>query len=113
MRTFEEPTTSDTVVLRRPELLRPSTARLLLGGVLAGAFCVGSVVVTLSYGGSGGHVRAAVLHGVIVAVPAAVGLWASSRTIYKPFGHLLLAAGLLWSLATLAEANQSILYSFG
>src|SRR4051794_37267328 len=38
MRAFEEPTTSDTVVLRRPELLRPSTRRAVVGGVLAGAF---------------------------------------------------------------------------
>src|SRR3954451_10192735 len=113
MRIFEEPATSDTVVLRRPEMLRRSSGRTVVGGVLAGAFCMGSVAVTLSGGTSGGHVRAAVLHGVIVAVAAGVGLWASSRTIYKRFGHLLLAAGLLWSLATLAEAHPSVLYSFG
>src|SRR3954466_419126 len=113
MRIFDEPATSDTVVLRRPEMLRRSSGRTVVGGVLAGAFCIGSVAVTLSAGTSGGHVRAAVLHGVIVAVAAGVGLWASSRTIYKRFGHLLLAAGLLWSLATLAEADQSVLYSLG
>ena len=42
-----------------------------------------------------------------------VGIWTVSRSIYTRFGWLLIACGIVWSFATLAESGQSLLYSLG
>jgi signal transduction histidine kinase len=72
-----------------------------------------SVAITLTSDASGDHLRAAVLHAVIVLVPIGVGMWAVLRPRHRRFGWLLIGCGVVWSLATLAESNSSIPYSIG
>jgi hypothetical protein len=102
--------------LALPAAAVPSTARqerrhaYLLAGfaVLGGTRCNLTVALTLSGAGlPGPRDRAAFL----LAVPVAVGVFAASRRRHRRFGWLLIASGLLWSLATLAESRYSLAYS--
>jgi signal transduction histidine kinase len=61
--------------------------------------------------GPDGLVAAA--RGLTVAVPVAVGIWAWHKHPDEPFGRLLVAAGLAWSLTTLAESDDDVVYSTG
>src|SRR4051794_30586348 len=79
-------------------------------GVLATA---GSVAITLSSTPSDREVMAALLHGVIVAVPVALGCAALARRSDDRFALLLVLAGLLWSTTALAESDDAVLYSLG
>jgi signal transduction histidine kinase len=56
---------------------------------------------------------AAVARGLMVAMPIAVGLYAWHRRPGERFGPLLVAAGFGWFLTTLAESDQSLVYSVG
>ena len=49
----------------------------------------------------------------MVAVPIAVGLYAWHRRPDERFGPLLVAAGFGWFLTTLAESDDSLVYSIG
>jgi signal transduction histidine kinase len=80
-----------------------------LGGVLT---CV-SVVVTVLGHDSGDTALIASLRALMVAVPIAVGCYAWNRRPNERFGPLLVVAGVLWFLTTLAEADSSVLYSVG
>jgi signal transduction histidine kinase len=83
----------------------------------AGALGVGltalTVVVTAGHSSSDHPELAAVARGAIVAVPIAVGLYASARPPYARFGWMLTLIGAGWSLAALAESTNSIAYSTG
>ncbi len=48
-----------------------------------------------------------------VAAPLAVGVFALQRPHFERFGALLVAAGCVWFLATLANSDDSTLYSIG
>jgi signal transduction histidine kinase len=48
-----------------------------------------------------------------VAAPIAVGLFALHRPPFERFGTLLLVAGFVWFLTTLANADDATLYSIG
>ncbi|HEU0024852.1 MAG TPA: histidine kinase [Thermoleophilaceae bacterium] len=56
---------------------------------------------------------AATARALMVAVPVAAGLYACYRRPDERFGPLLVAAGFGWSLTTLAESSNEVLYSVG
>ena len=49
----------------------------------------------------------------MVAIPIAVGLYAWNQEPWERFGKLLVAAGFAWSLTTLAQSSDDVLYSAG
>ena len=55
----------------------------------------------------------AVARMLTVAAPIAVGLFALHRPPFARFGGLLLVAGFVWFLTTLANADDATLYSIG
>ena len=48
-----------------------------------------------------------------VAVPLAVGALRAAPAAFERFGGLLVAAGSVWFLTTLANADDATLYSIG
>ena len=56
---------------------------------------------------------AAVVHALMVALPAAVALAALARNAHDRFARALLVIALLWSATALAEASDATLYSLG
>ena len=56
---------------------------------------------------------AAIARALMVAMPVAVGLYAWHRRPDERFGPLLVAAGFGWFLTTLAESDESFVYSVG
>jgi signal transduction histidine kinase len=80
-----------------------------LGAVLT---CV-SVVVTVSGHDAGDTALIASVRALMVVVPIAVGCYAWRRRPNERFGPLLVVAGFLWCLTTLAESDSSVLYSIG
>lgn len=85
-----------------------------MAGVAAG---VGStalaVAVTASQTGSAHPWLAAFARGTIVAVPVAVGLYATTRPPYARLGRVLALVGVAAGLAALAESTDSVAYSAG
>jgi signal transduction histidine kinase len=85
-------------------------ASLALGGA---ALTAVTVAVTLA-GMDATHAEfAAAGRALMVIVPVAVGCYAWHRGPHRRFGLLLLAAGFGWFLTTLAESDNSVLYSTG
>jgi signal transduction histidine kinase len=85
-------------------------AALALGGV---ALTAVTVAVTLA-GVDATHAElAAAGRALMVIVPVAVGCYAWYRGPHRRFGLLLIAAGFGWFLTTLAESDNSLLYSTG
>ena len=84
-------------------------ATAALGAVLT---CI-SVVVTVSGHDSGDTALVASVRALMVAVPVAVGCYAWHRRPTERFGPLLIVAGFLWFLTTLAESDSSVVYSVG
>ena len=58
-------------------------------------------------------IAAAMARALMVAMPIAVGLYAWHRRPDERFGPLLVAAGFGWFLTTLAESDDSLVYSLG
>jgi len=83
---------------------------LFAAGVLASA---AAVAITLDGAPPDQQATAAVLHGVIVAVPVALGCAALARRPDDRFAMLLVLAGFLWSTTALAESGDAVLYSLG
>ena len=69
--------------------------------------------VTLSGSQSGNPALDAEIRAAIIAAPIAVGLYAWYRKPWARFGKLLVVAGFAWSLTTLAQSNNDVLYSAG
>jgi signal transduction histidine kinase len=59
------------------------------------------------------RVTSAVVHALGIALPIGLGLFRLSRRGDDRFAWLLVGAGVLWSLTSLAEADNSVLYSTG
>jgi len=57
--------------------------------------------------------RYAVLNALMILVPIGVGVYATQRAAHRRFGRFLIAAGLVWSTAALAQADSSLAYSVG
>ena len=62
---------------------------------------------------SGPPTVTALVYGLMVAAPVAVGAYAWHREPESRFGALLVLAGLVWSLTILSEADSAVLYSLG
>src|SRR4051794_6401293 len=84
-------------------------------GVLAtaGVLCAATVAFSLAAAPSSDRVLATVVHGLMVAVPAGVGLAVLRRRPGDRFALLLLASTLLMSVTTAAVSNDSLAYSIG
>src|SRR3954454_20789407 len=85
-------------------------------GVLATAavaLCAVTVAFSLAAAPSGDRALATVVHGLMVAVPAGVGLAVLRRRPGDRFALLLLASTLLMSVTTAAVSNDSLAYSIG
>jgi signal transduction histidine kinase len=80
------------------------------GGVVLSAI---TVAVTLAGVDGDGAGFAAAGRALMVLVPVAVGCYAWQRRPDQPFGLLLIAAGFGWFLTTLAESDNSVVYSVG
>lgn len=88
--------------------------RLLVFAGLGALMC--GLIVALSLTGSAPESErqlAALAYTLTAAIPIAVGLYFWYRQPQNRFGLMLVAAGLGWSLATLAESDSSFLYSVG
>jgi signal transduction histidine kinase len=73
----------------------------------------GAVVIAAVAAPPDRQVVAALLHGLVVAVPVAVGCVELARRPTDRFALLLVAAGLLWATTALAESGDAIAYSAG
>jgi signal transduction histidine kinase len=83
---------------------------LAAAGVVATA---GAVVIAVQGAPPGREAVAGLLHGMVVAVPVALGCAELARRPGDRFALLLVVAGLLWSTTALAESSDEILYSAG
>jgi signal transduction histidine kinase len=72
-----------------------------------------AMAIALSTPGPGDRALAAVGRALVVAVPVGVGVWAWRRRPDDRFGRLLVAAGFVWFLPTLAESSNDVVYSAG
>ncbi len=75
--------------------------------------CAAAIGLTLAGSQSSNPVLDAEIRATIIAAPIAVGLYAWYREPWARFGKLLVAAGFAWSLTTLAESSNEVLYSSG
>ena len=87
--------------------------RIAAAAALGAVLTCASVVVTAFGHASGDTVLVASVRALMVAVPIAVGCYAWHRRPNERFGPLLITAGILWFLTTLAESDSSVLYSIG
>src|SRR5689334_19996793 len=72
-----------------------------------------SVLVAVTGAAPGDRVVAGIAHGLLVAVPAGVGLAVLSRRPGDRFGRLLLLAAGLWALTSLVLTSSELTYSIG
>jgi signal transduction histidine kinase len=77
------------------------------------AACAAAVAVTLAGSQSSNPALDAQIRAVIIAVPITAGLFVWYRDPWRRFGKLLVAAGFAWSLTTLAQSSNDVLYSSG
>jgi signal transduction histidine kinase len=91
----------------------PSRLTLALVAAAGVALCVVSVAVVLSTPGPGDRPLIALGYALVIAVPVAVGLWTWYARSENRFGRLLVAAGFLWFLPTLASSGNELVYSIG
>jgi signal transduction histidine kinase len=90
--------------------LAPAAIAVL--AVAAAALSAGAVLLTLAEAPAEDRVWIAVVRGLVVAAPMAVGLATLWRRPDR-FAAVLVAAGALWSLTVLAESHDATLYSAG
>jgi signal transduction histidine kinase len=81
--------------------------------IVAVAMCAVTGVVTASGSSSESAWLQAVARMLTVAAPLAVGIFALRRPPFARFGGLLVIAGGVWFLTTLANAQDATLYSIG
>jgi signal transduction histidine kinase len=93
----------------RPARLLPKFAVGFAAAVLSAAVAA----VSLSNAASSEPAVAAIFSVALVAIPAAVGIYAWARNPELPFGRMLTTTGLLWGLASFAGSANPELYSLG
>src|SRR3954453_7956303 len=90
---------------------RPRTrAEIGLAGCL---LTLGAVALVLIETAPRDQVAAALTHALGISLPIGLGLFRLSRSGTDRFAWLLVFIGLLWSLVTLAESSNEVLYSVG
>ncbi len=88
--------------------------RAALGIGIAATALATVAAAAIAAEGAGGHPElVAAGRAAIVGVPCAVGLYAWYRGLGQRFGPLLVAAGGVWLVATLAESNDPAAYTTG
>ena len=96
--------------------IRVNSAPLARGVALcAAAIAMCAVTGPLTASGSSSEYAwlEAFVRMLTVAAPIAVGVFALHRPPFERFGELLIAAGSLWFLTTLANSDDATLYSIG
>jgi signal transduction histidine kinase len=91
----------------------PRSALPIAAGVASMAVCGLAVALVAATTPSDERFARALLEGLIVGVPLAVGLYATRTARTLRFGMTLMAAGVAWSLTALAQSSDSLLYSAG
>src|SRR3954469_4817721 len=74
---------------------------------------IASVLVAVTGAAPGERVVAGIAHGLLVGVPAGVGLAVLARRPGDRFARLLLASAGLWALSTLVLTSNDLTYSVG
>src|SRR3954449_4319403 len=93
---------------------RRTVAGIGLALVLAGCLLTAGTVVLDATDSSRSHRALAILaHALCAALPIALGLFRLSKRRGDRFARLLIATGLVWSATTLAQSDDSTLYSIG
>src|SRR3954468_5048070 len=82
-------------------------------GVVAAAICAGAVAIVASAAPAEQRFLRALTEALIIGLPVAVGLYATSSPRTVRFGRLLIGAGFVWALTALAESSESLPYSIG
>jgi signal transduction histidine kinase len=90
-----------------------SSLTFALAAAAGAGLCALSAVLVLSTAGPGDRPLIALGYLVVIGVPIGVGLWAWSAKPESRFGALLVAAGFLWFLPTLAASSSEVVYSIG
>jgi signal transduction histidine kinase len=85
----------------------------VVGGAVATVICAVAVVQVASSTPPNQRFARALLEGLVVGVPLAVGLDATRNAHTRRFGLLLIAAGAAWSLTAFGESPDSLPYSLG
>jgi len=101
-----------------PESVPPGSATALTTrrarSLGVAGFALAVMTTLVSYAGDDPHhVGAAVMRGASVLLPIAVGLEIWTRLPYQRFGRLLVVAGVLAFLASLAGSDNEVIYSLG
>jgi signal transduction histidine kinase len=100
-------------ILGRREGKTPKPGVRALVAAAAAALCAGVVAVVLAGAPPDERVGAAVVFGLLVATPTAVGLVVWNVRSDDRFARLLLVTGAMFSLTALAQSGNSVLYSIG
>jgi signal transduction histidine kinase len=93
---------------------RPVSSRSVYAlGAIAAILCALAVLEVLLAAPQEEALDRAVLEGLVVGVPMAVGLYALRSPHQTRFGWILLGTGAAWSLTALGESSDSLPYSIG
>jgi signal transduction histidine kinase len=82
-------------------------------GVVAAAICAGAAAIVASAAPADQRFIRALTEALIIGLPVAVGLYATSSPRTLRFGLSLIGAGVVWSLTALAASSESLPYSIG
>jgi signal transduction histidine kinase len=96
-----------------PRVRLPGAALRVATGVVAAGICAVAVVMVASGAPPDERFSRGLTGALIIGLPVAVGLYATTSARTFRFGLLLVGAGLVWSLTALAESPQSLPYSIG
>jgi signal transduction histidine kinase len=88
-------------------------APLAGAGALGLALAAAAVALPVAEAAPDDRALSAVIHGLVVLTPVAVGLTVLVRRGSDRFAVLLVGAGMLWSTTVLAESSEPTLYSLG
>ena len=100
---------------RSPHARPPDATSRISSRCSAAAIAMCAITGALTASGSSSNYAwlEALVRMLTVAAPIAVGLFALHRPPFERFGALLIAAGCVWFLTTLAGAEDATLYSIG
>jgi signal transduction histidine kinase len=100
-----------------PSLDGPETIGLGLAfwlvGLLGLALTVMTMTIVLTTSGPGDRPLIAVGRALVIAIPVGVGLLLWRYRADKRMGQILVLAGCIWFLPTLAESSNEVVYSLG